>query len=88
MNSGENFEPENTVPVPASGFVRRLAHTPHYDGVGKDRKEPTVICIFGQGQSSSNASIRASRQCGSSKISLELLFPFEDEQVVKRIGCN
>ena len=76
------------MPVPASGFVRRLAHTPHYDGVGKDRKEPTVICIFGQGQSSSNASIRASRQCGSSKISLELLFPFEDEQVVKRIGCN
>ena len=32
VNSGENFEPENTVPVPASGFVRRLAHTPHYDG--------------------------------------------------------
>jgi hypothetical protein len=67
VNSGENFEPENTVPVPASGFVRRLAHTPHYDGGGKDRKEPTVICIFGQGQSSSNSSIRASRQCGSSR---------------------
>ena len=67
VNSGENFEPENTVPVPARGFVRRLAHTPHYDGVGKDRKEPTVICIFGQGQSSSNSSIRASRQCGSSR---------------------
>ena len=59
MNSGENFEPENTVPVPASGFVRRLAHTPHYDGVGKDRKEPTVICIFGQGQSSSSRSEQA-----------------------------
>ena len=55
------------MPVPASGFVRRLAHTPHYDGVGKGRKEPTVICIFGQGQSSSNSSIRASRQCGSSR---------------------
>ena len=40
VNSGENFGPENTVPVPASGFVRRLAHTPHYDGGGKDRKEP------------------------------------------------
>ena len=49
VNSGENFEPENTVPVPASGFVRRLAHTPHYNGGGEDRKEPTVICIFGPG---------------------------------------
>jgi hypothetical protein len=49
VNSGENFEPENTVPVPASGFVRRLAHTPHYDGVRKDGKEPAVIGIFGHG---------------------------------------
>ena len=24
VNSGENFEPENTVPVPAGGFVRRV----------------------------------------------------------------
>jgi len=68
--------------------VRRLAHTPHYDGVGKDRKEPTVICIFGQGQSSSNSSIRASRASAGALEGLELLFPFEDEQVVKRIGCN
>jgi hypothetical protein len=29
VNSGENFEPEATVPVPAGGFVRRVAHTPH-----------------------------------------------------------
>jgi hypothetical protein len=38
------------VPVPAGGFVRRvaLAHTPHYDGVRKDGKEPAVIGIFGQ----------------------------------------
>ena len=48
VNSGENFEPENTVPVPAGGFVRRVAHTPHYDGVRKDDKEPAVIGIFGQ----------------------------------------
>jgi hypothetical protein len=49
VNSGENFEPEATVPVPAAGFVRRVANTPHYDGVRKDGKEPAVIGIFGYG---------------------------------------
>jgi len=48
VNSGENFEPENTVPVPAGGFVCRVAHTPHYDGVRKGGNEPAVIGIFGQ----------------------------------------
>ena len=48
VNSGENFEPEATVPVPAGGFVRRVAHTPHYDGVKKGGKDPAVIGIFGQ----------------------------------------
>jgi hypothetical protein len=48
VNSGENFEPENTLPVPAGGFVRRVAHTAHYDGVRKGGKEPAVIGIFGQ----------------------------------------
>ena len=48
VNSGENFEPEATVPVPVDGFVRRVAHTPHYDGVKKGGKEPAVIGIFGQ----------------------------------------
>jgi hypothetical protein len=48
VNSGENFEPEATVPVPAGGFVRRVAHAPHYDGVKKGGKEPAVIGIFGQ----------------------------------------
>jgi hypothetical protein len=48
VNSGENFEPEATVPVPAGGFVRRVAHTPHYDGVRMSGKEPAVIGIFGQ----------------------------------------
>jgi hypothetical protein len=48
VNSGENFQPEATVPVPAGGFVRRVAHTPHYDGVRKGGKEPAVIGIFGQ----------------------------------------
>jgi len=48
VNSGENFEPEATVPVPAGGFVRRVAHTPHYDGVKKGGKEPAIIGISGQ----------------------------------------
>jgi hypothetical protein len=48
VNSGETFEPEATVPVPAGGFVRRVAHTPHYDGVKKGGKEPAIIGIFGE----------------------------------------
>jgi len=47
VNSGETFEPEKTVPVPAGGFVRRVAHTPHYDGVKRGGKEPAVIGIIG-----------------------------------------
>ena len=33
--SGEDFAPDATVPVPAGSFVRRVAKTPHYDGVKK-----------------------------------------------------
>jgi hypothetical protein len=40
-------DPDNTVPVPAGGFVRRVARTPHYDGVKKDAREPAVIGLFG-----------------------------------------
>lgn len=47
VNSGATFEPNATVPVPAGGFVRRVAHTPHYDGVKKGAAEPVVIGIFG-----------------------------------------
>lgn len=46
-NSGADFDPANTVPVPAGGFVRRVAHTPHYDGVKADGTEPAVIAICG-----------------------------------------
>lgn len=48
VNSGEDFEPDATVPVPAGGFVRRVAHTSHYDGVKKGETSPAVIGIFGQ----------------------------------------
>ena len=47
VNSGSDFDSEHTVPVPAGGFVRRVAHTPHYDGVKPSAKEPAVIGIFG-----------------------------------------
>jgi hypothetical protein len=47
VNSGVNFDPNATVPVPAGGFVRRVAHSPHYDGVKSGAKEPVVIGIFG-----------------------------------------
>lgn len=47
VNSGPDFQPNATVPVPAGGFVRRVAHTPHYDGVKTGGNEPVVIGIFG-----------------------------------------
>ena len=47
--SGEDFAPETTVPVTAGGFVRRVARTPHYDGVKRDAKEPAIIAISGIG---------------------------------------
>jgi hypothetical protein len=47
VNSGADFDPANTVPVPAGGFVRRVARTPHYDGVKRDATQPAVIGLFG-----------------------------------------
>jgi hypothetical protein len=47
VNSGVNFDPDATVPVPAGGFVRRVAHTAHYDGVKKGAPSPVIIGIFG-----------------------------------------
>ena len=49
VNSGEDFEPDNCVPVPAGGFVRRVARTPHYDGVKKHARQPAIIALFGMG---------------------------------------
>jgi hypothetical protein len=47
--SGEDFAPESTMLVPAGGFVRRVARTPHYDGVKRDAKGPAIIAISGIG---------------------------------------
>jgi hypothetical protein len=49
VNSGTDFDPDNTVPVGAGGFVRGVARTPHYDGVKKTATEPAVIALFGLG---------------------------------------
>ena len=49
VNSGADFTPAEAVPVKAGGFVKRVARTPHYDGVLRDGSEPTVIAVFGMG---------------------------------------
>jgi len=49
VNSGADFDPAHCEKVPAGTFVRRVAHTPHYDGVIATGKEPAVIAICGMG---------------------------------------
>ena len=49
VNSGADFDPASTIPVPAGSFVRRVARTPHYDGVKQGHPEPAVIALFGIG---------------------------------------
>lgn len=46
---GATFDPNITQPMPAGSFIRRVARTPHYDGVKKEGKEPAVIAICGMG---------------------------------------
>ncbi len=48
-NSGADFDPASCVPVPAGSFVRRVALTPHYDGVIRGHPEPVIIAICGIG---------------------------------------
>jgi hypothetical protein len=49
VNSGADFTPEQAVPVPAGGFVRRAARTFHYDGVPHGITEPVTVAVFGVG---------------------------------------
>ncbi|WP_323118123.1 cupin domain-containing protein [Burkholderia alba] len=49
INSGADFDPGHTVPVPAGTFVRRVARTWHYDGVRRGEAEPVLIAICGIG---------------------------------------
>jgi hypothetical protein len=48
-NSGADFDPAACVPVAPGSFVRRVAGTPHYDGVIRGHPEPTIIAICGIG---------------------------------------
>ena len=48
-NSGADFDPTSCVPVSAGSFVRRVATTPHYDGVIRGAAEPVIIAICGMG---------------------------------------
>jgi len=48
-NSGADFDPAACVPVQAGSFVRRVAGTPHYDGVIRGHPEPVIIAICGMG---------------------------------------
>jgi hypothetical protein len=48
-NSGPDFDPARAVPAPPGSFVRRVAGTPHYDGVLPDAAEPAVIAVMGVG---------------------------------------
>jgi hypothetical protein len=48
-NSGNDFDPAACVSAPAGSFVRRVAGTPHYDGVIRSHNEPAIIAICGIG---------------------------------------
>jgi hypothetical protein len=47
VNSGNDFDSDNCVPTPAGSYIRRVAGTPHYDGVITSGTEPAVIAICG-----------------------------------------
>ncbi|MCI2421561.1 hypothetical protein MOQ72_29415 [Saccharopolyspora sp. K220] len=49
VNSGNDFAPSDSTPVGPGGYVRRVARTPHYDGVPAGHLDPAVIAIFGIG---------------------------------------
>jgi hypothetical protein len=49
VNSGKNFASRDATPVGPGGYVRRVARTPHYDGMLPGHPDPAVIAIFGIG---------------------------------------
>ena len=50
MGTGENFDPNNTVPVPAGSYVTHYAGKVHYDGA---KDEETIIQVWGMGPATS-----------------------------------
>jgi len=67
VNSGADFDPDATVPVPAGGFIRRVARTPHYDGVKKSAEVPAVIALSESRPSNCNWWTRSSQPGVSSE---------------------
>jgi hypothetical protein len=49
VNSGNDFQPQDALPVGPGGYVKRAARTPHYDGVPANQPDPAVIAVFGVG---------------------------------------
>jgi hypothetical protein len=47
INCGPEFDSKNSVPMPPGSFVRRVARTPHYDGVIAEGVEPAIVAICG-----------------------------------------
>ena len=50
MGTGETFDPERTVPVPAGSYVIHYGGKVHYDGA---KGEETVIQVWGMGPATS-----------------------------------
>jgi quercetin dioxygenase-like cupin family protein len=50
MGTGETFDPDSTVPVPAGSYVIHYAGKVHYDGA---KTEETIIQVWGMGPATS-----------------------------------
>ena len=50
LGTGDTFNPDSTVPVPAGTYVIHKAKQPHYDGA---KGEPAVIQVWGMGPATS-----------------------------------
>jgi hypothetical protein len=50
VGTGDKFDPDNTVPLPAGSFVTHYAKQVHYDGA---KDEETVLEIVGEGPATS-----------------------------------
>jgi len=55
MGTGETFDPENMVPVPAGSYVIHYGGTVHYDGA---KTEETVIQVWGIGPATSTPAVK------------------------------
>ena len=55
MGTGDKFDPENTVPVPAGSYVIHYANKIHYDGA---KGEECIIQVWGMGPATSTPAER------------------------------